>query len=138
MKPSINVYFATLPAQVICIVGSLLFAIVRPCKKKHANILQSLLMALTALVLLTLHPSFSSSTSIYSSLMIMLICILFPHIILGGYIIYRIVQRANTRFGFSVRVLKYLRKGEMMDTFPVDSHCNQQALVPTENTALLR
>ena len=138
MNPHINVHFATLPTQVICIMGSLLFAIVRPCKKKHANILQSLLMALTAFVLLTLHPSLSSPRFAYTSLMIMLICILFPHIVFGGYIIYRIVQRANTRFGFSDRILKCLRKEEMMDTLPVDSHCNQQRLVPTENTALLR
>ena len=42
--------------QSCCMMGSLLFSIVHPCKKSYANILQSLIMALTAFALLGLVP----------------------------------------------------------------------------------
>ena len=144
--------YTTLPARVICIVGSLLFAIARPCKRKYANILQCLLMALTALALLTLLPYNSSQRpqTAYNSLLIMLICMLIPHIVFGGFIIYKIGHRAKTRFGISVRIPNCVglafgkKEDETMDSFPVDNtdtirnQFNQQGLLPTESMALLR
>ena len=145
-----NVY-ATLPAQVICIVGSLLFAIARPYKKKYANIIQSLLMALTAFALLTLIPAMSSERAAYNSLFIMLMCMLAPHIVFGGCIIYRIIYRAKTKFGISIRIPSCLRhafgkhEDETIYTLPVNntdmirSHLSQQGIIiPTENTGLLK
>ena len=134
--------YATLPAQFICIVGSLLFALFRPCKKKYANIIQSLLMAMTALTLLIIFPSLSSPRATYGSLLIMLMFMLFPHVVFGGYIIYRIIQRANIRFGLSIRILKCLGKNKTNETFPADTdhdmiRNHQQGLIPTESTALL-
>ena len=142
MSLHINLY-ATLPALVVCIVGSLLFALLRPCKKKPANIIQSLLMALTALALLALLPSLSSQRGMYASLLMTLMCILIPHVVFGGYVVYRVVQRASMRFGFSISILKRLRKDETMDNFAVytdmirHQHSNLQGLIPTESSALL-
>ena len=144
--------YATLPAQIIYIVGSLLFAIARPCKRKYANILQCLLMALTALALFTLLPNLSSQRpqTAYNSLLIMLICMLIPHVVFGGFIIYKIGHRVKTRFGISVRIPNCVglafgkKEDETMDSFPVDNtdtirnQFNQQGLLPTESTALLR
>ena len=151
LHTKLNVY-ATLPAQVICIVGSLLFAIARPYKKKHANIIQSLLMALTAFALLTLLPAMSSKRAAYNSLLIMLISMLAPHIVFGGYIIYRIVYRAKMKLGISIRIPNCLRHAfgkhedeTMIHTLPVNNTdtirsqlCQQGLIIPTENTELLR
>ena len=142
MHLRINLY-ATLPALVVCIVGSLLFALLRPCKKKSANVIQSLLMALTALVLLTLLPSLSSPTDMYASLLTTFMCILIPHVGFGGYVVYRVVKRATVRFSSLISILKWLGKDETMDTFAVDTdmigryHSNLQGLISTESSALL-
>ena len=129
-----TVLYATLPAQFICIVGSLLFALVRPCKKKYANVIQSLLFALTALNLLVLFPSISSRSATYLSLLFILMCMLIPHIIFGGCIIHRIIQKANTRFGLSIKILKYLRKSPTVEAY---SAVNDTDMI-TVSTALLR
>ena len=140
------ILYVTLPAQVICAVGSLLFAIARPCKRKYANIIQSLLMAMTAVALLTLIPSMSSRGIAYTSLLTMLICMLIPHIVFGSYIIYRITNKVNARYGFSIKILNSLRHdGEMVNVLPHgntennttrDKH-NHQEITPTESTVLL-
>ena len=96
MQLGTNLY-ATLPAIIVCVTGSLLFSLFRPCKKKSANIVQSLLMALTAVALLLL--PFGSPTATIS---ITMMCIVIPHVVFGGYIAYRIFLRANMRFGFSI------------------------------------
>lgn len=82
--------------QSCCVMGSLLFAIVRPCKKSYANILQSLIMALTVFALLGLVSPFLDRQ--FCSLQIMLVCFLIPHIILGGYFMHRIIQRVCMHF----------------------------------------
>ena len=145
-------YFTKL-THLFCIVGSLLFAIVRPCKKRHANIIQSLLMAFTSFTLSTLSPGPYSTSKIgkYITLLIMLICILIPHIVLGGIVVQKIAKRVNTKFKLSPRKLKIMMwrlfhkgKREAMDTLPTNKDSDtsegtfgQRFSLPTETTSLL-
>lgn len=110
-------------------------------------------MALTALALLTLFPSMSSKRGEYNSLLALLICMLIPHTVFGGYVVYRIAQRMNAKFRLSVRITKlHLRQAfeerdaEILGGLPVDNtdvvirnQCSRQAYYkPTESTPLLR
>ena len=98
--------------QISCIMSSLLFALFRPCKKNYANICQSLIMALTAFALLGLVPPFQDSQ--FTSLQIMLIFFLIPHITLGGCIMYRIIQRTSTLFDTTSHFKKLQRWFKIM------------------------
>ena len=143
----------TEPTHIICIVGSLLFAIVRPCKNMYANITQSLLMALAALAILTLSPGLSMSykRGKYYKLLIMLMCMLIPHIVLGVIVIFRIAKRASTKLELLSGKLKIVMgyvfhrcKREAMDTLPTDNDdetsretLSQRLSYPNETTSLL-
>ena len=74
---------------------SLLYSLARPCKKKYANIIQSLLYALTAFVIYifmitSAHPH--KHTVVFHFLLVFL-CLLTPHIILSIYVIYKVFKR---------------------------------------------
>ena len=148
------VLYFTQPTQAICIVGSLLFAIVRPCKNKYSNITQSVLMALTAFAISTLSPgpSTMSKSGKYITLLIMLMCILMQHIALGGIVVYRIAQRYTNILKAPSKKLKtvmgcvfHRSKHEEVDTFPINNDNNnrgkashdQRLSLPTERTSLL-
>ena len=90
--------FSLLPVvQLILILVSLFYAIARPCKEPTANIVQSLLLALTAFILqlayfITVH------TQIYFIQLMLLLCLLAPHVILYSYAVYKIVKRIHQKF----------------------------------------
>ena len=73
---------------------SLFYALARPCKQNYANILQSLLYALTALVMILI-SSMKSHVHVFLSLLSMLLCLLTPHIVLICYIFYKIISRTR-------------------------------------------
>ena len=76
---------------------SLFYSIARPCKQYYANIIQSLLYALTALVMLLI-SSVKSHNHIFRIFLIflsMLLCLLIPHIVLGSYVFYKIISKTR-------------------------------------------
>ena len=77
--------------QPILVSVSLLYAIVRPCKEHSANIIQSLLLALTALILQLAYFA-TVHVHTYFILSVLLLCLLAPHIALYGYAAYRIIK----------------------------------------------
>ena len=83
--------------QPIFVPVSLFYALARPCKQEHANIIQSLLFALTALVLFII-SSVKSYIHTFYLFLLMLLCMLTPHILLVGYIIYKIIRRAGHNY----------------------------------------
>lgn len=93
-----NVRVGLLPVvQLILVSVSLFYAIARPCKEPHANIIQSLLLALTAFILqlayfVTIH------IQTYFIRLVLLLCLLAPHIVLYGYAAYKIVKRIHRKF----------------------------------------
>ena len=107
-------------------------------------------MVLTASSFLTLSfgPSAWSKRSTYDTLLIMLVCMLIPHIVLGGIVVYRIIQRASTKFKLSSKKLKIVmervfhrNKRETMDIMPIkiesDITLSQRLSFPTEKTSLI-
>ena len=70
------------------------YATVRPCKQNYANILQSTFVALTALVL-TLIGLIRFLTYYFYPLLAALLCLLTPHLVLGGYVIYKFTKKIN-------------------------------------------
>ena len=70
---------------------ALFYALARPYKQNYANILQSILLALTAFVMMLIgHIRFQNH--VFGFLLVALLCLLSPHVILGGYIIYKIIK----------------------------------------------
>ena len=77
--------------QPILVSVSLLYAIARPCKEHSANIIQSLLLALTAFILQLAYFA-TVHVHTYFILFVLLLCLLAPHIALYGYAAYRIIK----------------------------------------------
>ena len=76
---------------------ALFYALARPCKRKYANILQSLLTALTVFILMLIsHVRFHNH--IFAFLLLALLCLLIPHVVLGGYVIYRITKSIGLNY----------------------------------------
>ena len=83
--------------QLILASVSLLYAIARPCKEHSANIIQSLLLALTALILQLAYFAMVHIQTFFI-LSVLLLCLLAPHIALYGYAAYRIIKQIHRRF----------------------------------------
>ena len=93
-----KIRFVLLPvAQLILVSVSLLYTVARPCKEPHANVLQSLLLALTAFIL-QLAFFATNNVQAYFILLGLLLCLLVPHVGLYGYAAYRIVKQVHQRF----------------------------------------
>ena len=82
--------------QLILVSVSLLYAIARPCKEHSANIIQSLLLALTAFILQLAYFA-TVNVQTYFILSVLLLCLLAPHIALYGYATYRIIKSIHRR-----------------------------------------
>ena len=122
--------FSLLPVvQLILILVSLFYAIARPCKEPTANIVQSLLLALTAFILqlayfITVHDQ------TYFFQLMLLLCLLAPHVILYSYAVYKIVKRIHQKFCSISRPIGY----DQTSVHNEESYFGQQ---PDECTALL-
>ena len=122
--------FRLLPVvQLILILVSLFYAAARPCKEPTANIVQSLLLALTAFILqlayfITVH------THIYFLQLMLLLCLLAPHVILYSYAVYKIVKRIHQKFCSTLRPID----DDQTSVHNEESYVGQQ---PDEFTALL-
>ena len=82
--------------QLILVSVSLLYAIARPCKEHSANIIQSLLLALTAFILQLAYFA-TVHVHTYFILFVLLLCLLALHIALYGYATYRIIKPIHRR-----------------------------------------
>ena len=71
---------------------SVFYALVRPCKQNYANIIQCLLFALTAFVMFLL-SSIRFHCHVFGTIFAALLCLLVPHVLLGGYVIFKITKR---------------------------------------------
>ena len=109
-------------------------------------------MALTAfaVMMLSLGSSKLSKRGTSNMLLINLVCMLIPHIVLGGIVVYRIVERASNKFQLSFRNMKlaiwnlFKSTRQAMDTFPIEKDgdtregtLSPQLTFPTETTLLL-
>ena len=73
---------------------SLFYSLARPCKKKYANIIQSLLYALTAFVIFMITSACSHKhTAVFLHFLLVFLCLLTPHIVLSIYVIYKVFKR---------------------------------------------
>ena len=83
--------------QPILVAVSLFYGLARPCKTNHANTIQALLYTVTALVLfISSSVKFHMHTSLV--ILLMLLCLLTPHVILGIYIIYKVIRRTGHNY----------------------------------------
>ena len=112
---------------------SLFYALARPCKQNYANILQSLLLILTAFVML-LFSSVRFHHRLFSSFLIALLCLLTPHVVLGGYVIFKVIKKigVNHLWNQSYKIKMYVpvKRGE-------DNCLVHDQLCPNECSPLL-
>ena len=88
---SLDRYFAIDFTYLLLFVVALFYALARPCKQNYANILQSILLALTAAVMM-LFSQIRFHNHIFGFLLVALLCLLTPHLVLGGYVFYKITK----------------------------------------------
>jgi Ca2+/Na+ antiporter len=90
--------FGLLPiVQLLLVLVSLFYAIARPCKEYSANIIQSILLALTAFILQLAYFA-TVHVEVYFTLLVLLLCLLAPHIGLYGYAAYKIIKQIHRKF----------------------------------------
>ena len=115
--------------QLLLILVSLFYAIARPCKEPTANTVQSLLLALTAFILQLAHFIAVHFHTYFIQLMLLL-CLLAPHVILYSYAVYKIVKQIHQKFCSISRPIGY----DQTSVHNEESYVGQQ---PDECTALL-
>ena len=77
---------------------SLFYALARPCRRTYANIIQSLLHVLTALVVLIISLTKVSDHYHIFHFFVMFFCLLTPHVALGSFVIYRVTKRIGVNY----------------------------------------
>ena len=93
-----KIRFGLLPVvQLILVSVSLFYAIARPCKQAHANIIQSLLLGLTAFILLLAY-FITVHIEISILLLAILLCLLSPHIMLYSYAVYKVSKKIGRSY----------------------------------------
>ena len=92
--------------QLYLVAGSLFYALARPCKKDSANVIQSLVYALTAVVIQFIVIYSYHCTAMHNYL-IVLLCLLIPHVILCGYVVYKITKRFNINYSYLWKIASY-------------------------------
>ena len=93
-----NVRFGLLPpVQLILASASLFYAIARPCKQAHANVIQSILLGLTAFILLLAY-FVTVHIQTFFILLVMILCLLAPHIVLYGYAVYKVAKKVGRKY----------------------------------------
>ena len=102
-RPLLLVY-----VQPIFVAVSLFYALACPCKQNYANIIQSLLYALTALVMILI-SSVKSHNHRFLSLLSMLLCLLIPHIVLSSYILYKVIGKAKVNCFYLLKFFSKLK-----------------------------
>ena len=85
------------------VVVSLFYALARPCKQEYANMIQSILYALTAFVIVTVSYAGFHKHSRFHYLPVLL-CLLIPHVVLCVYTIYKVIRRTGLDLSFLRRV----------------------------------
>ena len=88
---SFNRYYAIDFTYLLLFTVALFYALARPCKHNYANILQSILLALTAVVMMLI-SQIRFHTHIFPVLLVALLCLLTPHLVLSGYVFYKITK----------------------------------------------
>ena len=73
----------------ICSATSFFIALVRPYKKTNANVVASIMFGLTAFYLTVINHTFAEHKHVKVLIFFLLTCMLAPHIVLFGYIIFK-------------------------------------------------
>jgi hypothetical protein len=119
-------------AQPGFVIMSLFYALVRPCKQEYANVIQSLLFALIAFVVYALSSAkFHNHTFRY--ILLILLCLLAPHVILCIYTIYKVIKRSGLKLSFPRGVLG--KCGSVLSSKVYD--CQLHKSYPNEHSHLL-
>ena len=90
--------FVTDTAQPILVTVSLFYALARPCKQYYANVIQSLLCILTAFIMSIISYSKHHRHYMFMCFLIMFLCLLTPHVVLGVFMIYRAAKWTGINF----------------------------------------
>ena len=124
-------YFILDYIQFGSVVVSLFYSLARPCKKKYANIIQSLLYALTAFVIFMITSAHSHKhTAVFLHFLLVFLCLLTPHIVLSIYVIYKVFKR--------IRLDSYLLRKlscQLGSCLYQHQHPNEQSPLLTVNSA---
>ena len=128
-----KVRFGLLPVvQLILASASLFYAIARPCKQAHANIIQSILLGLTAFILLLAYFVMVHMQTFFI-LFVMLLCLLAPHIVLCSYVVHKVAKKVG-RYHLKLHYLTSSRINENVECDYKKSVSQQ----PDECTPLLK
>ena len=79
---------------IICIGASLLYALLRPCNKTFDHVSQSVVIALTALIIIVI-GFINFEHQVEASLVVMLLFVMIPHVVFGGWIVLRIANKVG-------------------------------------------
>ena len=74
----------------MCFAASIFIALIRPYKKSSANVVTSIMFGLTAFYLTVISHTFAEHKHVKALIFFLLTCVLAPHLILIGYIIYQL------------------------------------------------
>ena len=74
----------------VCFAASIFIALIRPYKKSSANVVTSIMFGLTAFYLTVISHTFAEHKHVKALIFFLLTCVLAPHLILIGYIIYQL------------------------------------------------
>ena len=103
-RPLLLVY-----VQPVFVAVSLFYAIARPCKQNYANIIQSHLYTLIALVMILI-SSVKFHNHTFLSLLSIFLCLLIPHIVLSSYIFYKVVGKAKLNCFYIQKLFSKLKQ----------------------------
>ena len=75
----------------ICSATSFFIALVRPYKKTNGNVISSIMFGLTAFYLTVISHMFAQHKHVKALIFFLLTCVLAPHLVLIGYIIFKVL-----------------------------------------------
>ena len=74
--------------------ASLLYALLRPCNKTFDHVSQSVVIALTALII-TVIGFINFEHHVEASLVVMLLFVMIPHVAFGGWIVLKVAKKVG-------------------------------------------
>ena len=104
----------------------LFYALARPCKQENANVVQSILYAMTAFVLYTV-SSARFHKHRFPHYLLVLLCLLMPHVVLYIYMIYKIIRRTGLNLSFLQRVFYKHSSVQSSSVFHYQSYPNEHS-----------
>ena len=84
----------------VCFAASIFIALIRPYKKSSANVVTSIMFGLTAFYLTVISHTFAEHKHVKALIFFLLTCMLAPHLVLIGYIIYKLCLKYHKHVHF--------------------------------------